>query len=230
MARNSDIRLDVRIFTNRKTKRTIRTLGHEGFVSLLRLWIYAAEHFPRGVIPADIDDGELDEIGMWDPDARSNAGSMRQALQALGWVDSDGVTLHDWQEHQGYAYHAPERSEKSRNAAKVRWGKGVKKGAGGNARSNAGGNAKKKSGNAPSPAPPPTPSPLEGGGVGSDELTVNGSSSPPGYTPATPPPETPCATDGCKGNADGSPSGLCWGCTQTATHRAGPGTADPEEK
>lgn len=55
-------------------------------------------------------------------------------------------SVHDWEEHNGYAFHAPERTAKAKHAANVRWASDE------DARSNA-------HSNAPSPNPNPDPKP-----------------------------------------------------------------------
>jgi uncharacterized phage protein (TIGR02220 family) len=85
-------------------------------------------------------------------------GMLVAVLVALRLVDKNecSFSLHDWEEHNGWAAHAKDRSEKARKAAAAKWNK--KKNATSNASSNANGNAPSI---APSPSPIPSPTPID---------------------------------------------------------------------
>lgn len=91
-----------------KTLKLIRLIGFEGPYRLLRLWRYAAENAPStGRFPS-VDD--LETAAGW----LGAPGAFQQALLACGWLDADGLTLHDWVEEQPYVAKRQERLEKSR--------------------------------------------------------------------------------------------------------------------
>lgn len=91
-----------------KTLKLIRLIGFEGPYRLLRLWRYAAENAPSTGQFSSVDD--LETAAGW----LGAPGAFQQALLACGWLDADGVTLHDWVEEQPYVAKRQERLEKAR--------------------------------------------------------------------------------------------------------------------
>jgi hypothetical protein len=167
-----DIRIKVGFFNHPKTQQFKTLFGAEGIIALIKLWLFAAEYRPKGILTDLSEKAILSIMGLNEQqvgpqtDSTSSstasiAGDLLDALLKLRFLEKDrkGVyRIHDWKEHNPYAYFAPERSAKASKAAAIRYGKrnnlectghkGMK------ARSNAGGkagsNAKR---NAPSPAP-----------------------------------------------------------------------------
>jgi len=147
---NRDIRITVGLVDHPKTIKLIRRCGEGAFRCLVRLWCYAAEYRPVGILHG-MDDTDIAIASGWQGDEAEWVG----ALKAVGFLDDvEGETslaLHDWEEHNPFAFHAEDRSEKARNAAKERWAKRN------NAKSNAGSMLRAcnehQSSNAPSPNP-----------------------------------------------------------------------------
>jgi hypothetical protein len=141
-----DIRINTGIFQHPKVVKLRSRHGADGVLALMQLWIYTAINSPKGIL-AEMDPETIAIAAQW------NGGeSWVSDLLDLKLVDEipDGFRIHDWQDHNGYAYYAPERSEKAKLAAKERWrGKSDNK-----QEPNASGIAEC---DAPSPLPSPSP-------------------------------------------------------------------------
>ena len=140
---NADFRIKVGFFDHPKTIKLHRRLGAEAVLGLLRLLEFTAVHRPKGVFHG-LDEEDLLVAARWERDE-----DLLSVLTEVGFLeqDEDGVyVVHDWQDHNGWAYFADERSERARSNAYKRWRKD------GDASSNASGNANS---NAPSPTPTP---------------------------------------------------------------------------
>lgn len=144
---NSDIRINVGFFQHHKTKKLIYKLGHEGVTSLLTLWAYAAQNKPKGNL-SGMDSLDIALAAGWSGDAER----FTSILKDIGFLEIQGetYTIHDWELHNPYAFHAEERSEHARKAARARWEQedSMQGACGEHARSNA-----------PSPTPTPVPKP-----------------------------------------------------------------------
>ena len=142
----ADFRIDSSFFTHIKTAKLKRLTGHEGVLCLIRLWAYASENRSKGVLDGmDIIDIEL--ASGWE----GAESSLVNALLKVNFIDENSgeYSLHNWSERNPYAYHAEERSEKARHAAKMRWG----------CSEDASSMQGECSGYAPSPDPVPNPVP-----------------------------------------------------------------------
>jgi hypothetical protein len=102
-------------YTHRKTARLRVKLGNDALWLPPRLWAYAAEYHPDGV------------LGTYDPNELANllgytgdASSMLQAMLVAGFLDPDPLRIHGWEEHNGYHATFAARAKK---AAQVRWSK-----------------------------------------------------------------------------------------------------------
>lgn len=183
----ADFRVDTSFFSHIKTKRLKRALGHDGVFALLRLWAYVADcrYSADRVLSADDVELAVD----WD----GEPGSLVSVFAGIGFLDAvdGGYLIHDWDEHNGFAATAGQRSAAARNAAAIRWkgqrcvdsdagmdaagdarknGKACSTDAGMDARTNAAGNAHDAPAYAPAlpthangnaPSPSPSPSPLQ---------------------------------------------------------------------
>lgn len=153
MARPNDIRINIGFLRHVKTKKLRRELGSDGVLSLIALWLWAAEYKPDGVLNGVGPEELEDEVG-W----KGEQGAFHRALLDIGFLEklsTGGIVIHDWAIHNGWAANAEKRSEIARNASKMRWGMrgaSVK----GNPNSIAGSNSES---NAPSNRPSPSPSP-----------------------------------------------------------------------
>jgi hypothetical protein len=125
---NSDIRIKSNILTNPKIKKFVKEVGEIGIIKLLRLWLFTAEHRPKGIL-YDISDDDLREIlgysagSLADSSAESDnqlSSNMISAQLKYKFIEKDkkGVySVHDWSEHNPYAFFAPERSEQAKRAS-----------------------------------------------------------------------------------------------------------------
>jgi len=159
---NVDFRVSVSLPSHPKALKLMRRLGDRSFYCLVRFWSFVAQNRPDGDITGlDIDDIELA------CDWRGDAGSMHQALLDLCFIECiDGkMFVHDWEDYNGFACHAKERSEKAKLAAEARWHRrNGRKNANGmpqamqdDATSNATSMQDDATSNAPSPSPSPSP-------------------------------------------------------------------------
>ncbi len=118
---NTDIRISVSFINHRKRLRLEKELGNGATGHLLNLWLNTAMNHPLGRLEGmDATDVAL-EAG-WNDDPQKFV----EVLQRCGFLETDnnGVfVLHEWEQHQPYAVHALERSEKARKASEVRWHK-----------------------------------------------------------------------------------------------------------
>lgn len=151
----TDIRLELSFRSHPKTKKLVRRLGSDGALSLVWLWMFAAESRPDGDL-AGMDAEEISLAACWDGEPRQFVSALVEC-RFLEGQDGD-YSIHDWQEHQPWAAHAGERSERARKAAQARWGsKGSLPEACGEHASRM---RDASFSNAPSPSPTPTPEDL----------------------------------------------------------------------
>ena len=150
----TDFRIEVGFIDHPKTVKLERRMGFNAVKCLLRLWGWAAENRPKGVLYGmSLEDIEI--ACRWDGEPGTLISTM--SSEDCQWLDIiEGVyKLHDWEKHQGYIFHSPERSERARNAVCKRWGKDKNTNSipvvyGENTKSNT---------PSPSPSPSPIPSP-----------------------------------------------------------------------
>ena len=151
-----DIRLSLGFFDHPKTVRLRRTLGNDGVIALLNLWMFAAQYKPDGILTS-MDGDDIEIAARWN----GMQTALLTALLKHGLLDANEAsktyTLHDWNDHQGFVVHSKERSEQAKRAAETRWNQhnhadsiadGMQTAMLVDARSNA-----------PSPIPTPTPNP-----------------------------------------------------------------------
>lgn len=123
---NKDIRLAVTFPDHPKTVRLINRLGLEGVWSLIRLWLFAAQQRPDGrLVNMDVEDIAI--AAKWPHDAKEFVETLLDPKIRFLEQGNDGyLIIHDWHEHNTYAAHAQERSEKARKAAVAKWEKRLK--------------------------------------------------------------------------------------------------------
>lgn len=147
---NSDIRLAVTFPTHPKTIMLIERLGLEAVWALIRLWVFASQHRPDGVLRGLSPEAIRIACGY--------TGRIEEFISVLKepatrFLDADdpvasALVLHDWKTHNPWAAGAEERSERARKLAQLRWD------AERNAGRTTGGTASRSKGrNAPSPIP-----------------------------------------------------------------------------
>jgi len=146
-----DYRVKIGVQQHPKIVKLKRRHGAEGVLALFRLWEYTAMNCSKGVLHG-LDDESVAIASNW------NGG--------MGWVDDlvelhlldvaiDGIySIHDWKDHNRYAYFAEERSEQAKKAIDARWNKKYK----GNQEANTDSITKRTTEcNTPSPLPSPLP-------------------------------------------------------------------------
>ena len=110
---NSDIRLSVGFFDHPKIIKLERQLGLEGVAALLRLWLWAAQNRPSGIL-SGMDEEDIEIAARWKGEARAFNGVITR-LKLLDTV-SGIFQIHDWQEHNTWQSDAENRSNASRLA------------------------------------------------------------------------------------------------------------------
>lgn len=118
---NTDFRVSISTVSHPKIIKLIRRCGHEAFYNLVRLWTFTAQNKPTGVL-SGVDAEDVEIAADW----RGEPGVFFQTLIELRLLDiteTGEVAIHDWQEHNGYASYAEERSAQAREAARARWDK-----------------------------------------------------------------------------------------------------------
>lgn len=114
----SDIRLDRGVLDHPKITKLEQRLGAGAFKCLLRLWIYASQYRPKGVL-TDFDPETIELTAQW----KGEPGEFTRCLLSLKLLDMvDGqYAIHDWEMHQPWAFHSEERSRTARANAMKRW-------------------------------------------------------------------------------------------------------------
>lgn len=151
---NTDIRISVSFRNHRKRRKLRIILGENSTDYLLDLWISTAMNHPSGRLEG-MDEVDIALESGWEKDPTSFV----EALMKCGFLekDQDGTYfLHDWDDHQGYAIHAQQRSDKAKRAASARWNATSIKNNATSIQNHAPSNAPTPS---PTPAPSPTPTP-----------------------------------------------------------------------
>jgi hypothetical protein len=108
---NTDIRLSVGFFDHPKTIKLERQLGLPGVVALIRLWVWAAQNRPSGVL-SGMDEEDIEIAARWN----GEQGAFNAVITSLKLLDCvDGIHhIHDWQEHNTWQAEAENRSDASR--------------------------------------------------------------------------------------------------------------------
>jgi hypothetical protein len=115
---NSDIRLHCTFKGHRKRLRLGAWLGDKATDYLIDLWLSVAEERPLGILTG-WDEKDIACAGGYPLDAKRFV----EALTDCKLLElREGVyVLHDWEEHQPWAVHFPERSAAAKEAARIRW-------------------------------------------------------------------------------------------------------------
>lgn len=114
-----DLRISFGLLDHPKKIKLQRRCGNDSFENLIRLWMFVAQTKPRGRLDGmDVEDIEI--ASGWN----GESGLFAQSMIDVGLLIEINSVYHikDWKEHNGYAYHAPERVEKAKIAADKRWG------------------------------------------------------------------------------------------------------------
>lgn len=151
---NKDFRVAVSLPSHPKALKLMRRCGDISFYNLVKFWAFVAQNRPTGDL-AGLDCDDVEIAAGWN----GQCSAFYQALLDLKFIEAteSGLRVHDWEDHNGYAAHAKERSEKAKVAAETRWKK--KNGCYEHTPSNATSTEKHAPSNAPYPSPNPNPSP-----------------------------------------------------------------------
>lgn len=95
-----EIPIDLDYFDHPKTLRLMEVLKRpEADVYPIRLWRWAAKYARAGVIPTDV---SVMERGVrW----KGKSGLLHAAMVEVGFIEKDGLTIHDWNQYVGRAIH-----------------------------------------------------------------------------------------------------------------------------
>lgn len=116
---NVDARISVSLPSHPKTKKLIRRGGQGAAWNLVCLFLWVSQNKPSG----ELDGMSAEDIEIaagWEGDE----GRLVQLLLEVRFLDGEegSFSVHDWAEHNPWASGAERRSEKSRVAARKRWG------------------------------------------------------------------------------------------------------------
>jgi hypothetical protein len=119
---NTDIRVGVDFPDHVKTQRLVRACGERAVRCLLRLWTWVSISRPKGDL-SDMSPEEIETQAGW----TGKRGAFFAALsdKKIRFIDvrKKKIFLHDWMEHNSYAYYAPERRIKAQIGALEKHGK-----------------------------------------------------------------------------------------------------------
>ena len=148
-----DIRIKVSWRNHRKRIKLHKLLGLEGEVYWINLLLAVRENKPDGNL-TNMDEYDIASDAGYSGDPKDFV----NALIECKLLDKNKkfFKVHDWQEHNPYACHSKERSEKARKAAEIRWHKRNPH----NATSMLTAMPQASASNAPSPTPSPYPNKL----------------------------------------------------------------------
>ena len=118
---NTDIRLSTTCFAHAKIVKLERRIGSDGVLSLLKLWIYTAQHREKGIL-YDMTDEDIAIAAGWSGDEKLFISELL-SLRLIDRVD-DHYEIHNWRKHNSYAAFSEVRSEAGRKGAASRWNKG----------------------------------------------------------------------------------------------------------
>ena len=110
---NSDIRLSIGFLDHPKTVKLQRQLGEAGVLSLLRLWLWAAQNRPSGIL-IGMDEDDIEIAARWE----GEKGAFNAVATRLRFLDTLEGTyrIHNWTERNTWQSDAERRSGASRMA------------------------------------------------------------------------------------------------------------------
>lgn len=115
-----DMRLSLDFVDHPKIRRLIRKAGYEGFYCLIKLFSMAGKIYQKGVLKGcSVED--IEDLCDW----RGEQGDFIAALLSVHLLEPSvqGYSIHDWDKHQPWLYHADQRSEQAKKAIEARWAK-----------------------------------------------------------------------------------------------------------
>lgn len=117
---NTDIRISTDFFLHPKTEMLEKRLGPKGVLCLIKLWIWAAQTRPDGVLGKKTCE-YVAAAAKWKGDCHKFVDTLLE-LELLDQDDDGVLSLHNWCKRQPYAIKSDERVERARKAAAARWG------------------------------------------------------------------------------------------------------------
>lgn len=116
---NVDARISVALPSHPKTKKLIRRAGQGAAWNLVCLFLWVSQNKPSGDL-SGLSEEDIEIAAGWEGDE----GKFVQLLCEVRFLDGEpgAYEVHDWAEHNPWASGAERRSEKSRAAARARWG------------------------------------------------------------------------------------------------------------
>jgi hypothetical protein len=113
-----DARISTAIRNHPKTRKLQKRLGKEAVLSLIWLFLYAAESRPDGDLKGMTGE-DIELAADWD----GQESAFVDALSDVGFLDGEvgSYSIHDWAEHNPWAASRPKRQEASRKANRIRW-------------------------------------------------------------------------------------------------------------
>ncbi len=116
-----DIRIRIDFTDHDKTDDLCAKVGDSAIRCLLRLWSWAAQTRPKGILDGKTSD-DIERKAKW----TGERGAFVTALIQTGFLDvlpGEVLALHDWEEHQGWVVGFPERQKQAKKAIAARWAK-----------------------------------------------------------------------------------------------------------
>lgn len=152
---STDIRVQISFSRHVKRRKLQSRLKADGVLALLDLWLYAGENHPDGTL-----EGMTDEDIALAVNWKGKPETLTKTLVDIGFMENvEGVyILHDWEDHNPFVVHAPERKERAKLAAKARWS--MREACGKHTDSMQDAMLNQENRNAPSPSPTPIPIPI----------------------------------------------------------------------
>jgi len=168
---NTDIRIKTSFPNHPKTLRLIDIMGPLAPWHLVKLWIFAAENKPDGIL-LNMSRSSICRAMDWE----KNPVKMVNALLKCGFLDRDengNFSLHDWSYHNSYCFWSPQRIARASKGAAARWNKQTKQILNGCSEHE---QAMLQASTSNAPAPAPVPSPIEGAALPSIKGNGSGTS------------------------------------------------------
>lgn len=157
---NTDIRIKTSFPNHPKTLKLIDLMGETAPWKFIKLLLFAGQNKPDGLLANMSRQAICTAMGH-----KGNPTLMINALKKCGFLDkheSGFLQIHDWKDHNPYAFRAPERTAHAKKGAAARWEKKTKQ-TDTTCSEHDRAMLRAQAGNAPAPSPVPSPSPIEGG-------------------------------------------------------------------
>lgn len=91
-----EIPVDLDYFSHPKTINLVTTLGPEADIYPIRLWAWASKYAKDGIVK---NPKQIEVACGW----KGEEGKCLKALIDCGFIEKDGTTIHDWEDHIGRA-------------------------------------------------------------------------------------------------------------------------------